>query len=130
MVSSLVRPATNPFVEEFIRRAHADISPSWHETLEGILDETHGIMTYQEDVTKAAMALANFPIDEADQLRKILSKKHKAKQLQDYRVQFFNGAAKNGALPDVINEIWKMIMSFAGYSFCKPPFGKLRTGLV
>ncbi len=120
MVSSLVRPATNPFVEEFIRRAHAGISPPWHPKLDKILDETHGIMTYQEDVTKVAMALANFPIDEADQLRKILSKKYKAKQLQDYRVQFFNGAAKNGALPDVINEIWKMIMSFAGYSFCKP----------
>ena len=120
MVSSLVRPATNPFVEEFIRRAHADISPSWHPRLKGILDETHGIMTYQEDVTKVAMALADFPIDEADQLRKILSKKHKAKQLQDYRTQFFNGAAKNGASQDVIDKIWEMIMSFAGYSFCKP----------
>ena len=120
MVSSLVRPATNPFVEEFIRRAHADVSPSWHPRLKGILDETHGIMTYQEDVTKVAMALADFPINEADQLRKILSKKHKVKQLQDYRIQFSQGAAKNGAPPDVIEKIWKMIMSFAGYSFCKP----------
>ena len=120
MVSSLVRPATNPFVEEFIRRAHAGTSPSWHSKLDGVLEETHGIMTYQEDVTKVAMALADFPIDEADQLRKILSKKHKAKQLQDYRVQFFHGATKNGASLYVINKIWNMIMSFAGYSFCKP----------
>jgi error-prone DNA polymerase len=120
MVSSLVRPATNPFVEEFIRRAHAGTSPSWHHKLDKILDETHGIMTYQEDVTKVAMALADFSIDDADQLRKVLSKKHKAKQLQDYRIQFFDGAAKNGALPETIDEIWAMIMSFAGYSFCKP----------
>ncbi len=120
MVSSLVRPATHLFVEDFIRRAHAGIRPSLHPKLDGVLDETHGIMTYQEDVTKVAMALADFPIDDADQLRKVLSKKHKAKQLQDYRTQFFNGAAKNGATLDVVTDIWKMIMSFAGYSFCKP----------
>lgn len=120
MVSSLVRPATNPFVEEFIRRAQEGSCAFWHSKLQGILDETHGIMTYQEDVSKVAMALADFHIDDADQLRKILSKKHKAKQLEDYRVQFYNGAAKNGALPDVIDEIWRMILSFAGYSFCKP----------
>ena len=120
MVSSLVRPATHLFVEDFIRRANAGIRPSLHPKLDGVLEETHGIMTYQEDVTKVAMALADFPIDDADQLRKVLSKKHKAKQLQDYRTQFFNGAAKNGATLDVVTDIWKMIMSFAGYSFCKP----------
>lgn len=120
MVSSLVRPATNPYVEKFIHLAQADSYISWHPRLEGVLDETHGIMTYQEDVSKVAMALADFSVEDADQLRKILSKKHKAKQLQDYRVQFFHGAAKNGALSDVIEEIWEMIMSFAGYSFCKP----------
>lgn len=120
MVSSLVRPATNAFVEEFIRRAHVGFCPSWHPTLDKALNETHGIMVYQEDVTKVAMALADFSIDDADQLRKVLSKKHKAKQLQDYRVQFFHGAAKNGASPETIEGIWRMILSFAGYSFCKP----------
>lgn len=120
MVSSLVRPATNPFVEEFIRRAQNNSCASWHRKLEGVLDETHGIMTYQEDVTKVAMALADFSIDDADQLRKVLSKKHKAKQLQDYRVQFFRGAEKNRVPLGTIKRIWEMIMSFAGYSFCKP----------
>ncbi len=120
MVSSLVRPATNLFVEEFIRRAQEGSCAHWHAKLKGILDETHGIMTYQEDVTKVAMALADFPIDDADQLRKVLSKKHKAKQLQDYRVQFFKGATVNRVPLETIEKIWKMILSFAGYSFCKP----------
>jgi error-prone DNA polymerase len=66
------------------------------------------------------MALADFSIDDADQLRKVLCKKHKAKQLQDYRLQFFNGAKKNGASQEIIDRLWQMIMSFAGYSFCKP----------
>lgn len=120
MVSSLVRPATNAFVEEFIRRAQEGSCAFWHHTLQGVLDETHGIMTYQEDVSKVAMALADFSIEDADQLRKVISKKHKQRQLQDYYEQFCHGAERNNASPETIENIWKMIMSFAGYSFCKP----------
>ncbi len=120
MVSSLVRPATNAFVEEFIRRAQEGSCAFWHHTLQGVLDETHGIMTYQEDVSKVAMALADFSIEDADQLRKVISKKHKQRQLQDYYEQFCHGAERNDASPETIENIWKMIMSFAGYSFCKP----------
>jgi error-prone DNA polymerase len=120
MVSSLVRPATNAFVEEFIRRAQEGSCAFWHHTLRGVLDETHGIMTYQEDVSKVAMALADFSVEDADQLRKVISKKHKQRQLQDYYQQFCRGAERNDASPETIDRIWKMIMSFAGYSFCKP----------
>ncbi|GKS57190.1 DNA-directed DNA polymerase [Nitrospira sp.] len=120
MVSSLVRPAAIRFVDEFVRRAQGAPYRPWHPRLATILDETHGIMVYQEDVTKVAMALADFSVEDADQLRKVLSKKHKEKQLRDYRDQFCRGAAKNGADPDTIVQIWQMILSFAGYSFCKP----------
>jgi error-prone DNA polymerase len=120
MVSSLVRPATNLFVDEFVRRAQEGSCAFWHDRLRGVLDETHGIMTYQEDVSKVAMALADFSVEDADQLRKIISKKHKERQLHDYYQQFCRGAERNGASPETIDRIWKMIMSFAGYSFCKP----------
>jgi error-prone DNA polymerase len=120
MVSSLVRPAANHFVDEFIRRAQGHSYQPWHPRLESILNETYGIMVYQEDVTKVAMALADFSVEDADQLRKVLSKKHKAKQLRDYYHQFCAGAAKNSVSAAVIALIWDMIMSFAGYSFCKP----------
>ena len=59
-------------------------------------------MVYQEDVTKVAMALADFSVEDADQLRKVLSKKHKATQLRDYHRQFCEGAAKNGASAAVV----------------------------
>src|SRR5205085_1853585 len=85
-----------------------------------ILKETYDIMVYQEDVTKVAMTLAGFSLEDADQLRKVISKKHKARQLRDYYEKFCLGAAKNGALPEIIDKVWAMIMSFAGYSFCKP----------
>ena len=120
MVSSLVRPAAITFVNDFIRRAHGHPHTPLHPLMESILEETHGIMVYQEDVTKVAMALAGFSLDDADQLRKVISKKHKHRQLRDYYHQFCRGAAHNGASPAAIAKIWTMIMSFAGYSFCKP----------
>ena len=120
IVSSLVRPAAISFVHEFVRRAHGALFDPLHPLLQEVLSETYGIMVYQEDVTKVAMALAGFSVEDADQLRKIISKKHKQKQLRDYRRQFYEGADKHGASPPVIDMIWAMIMSFAGYSFCKP----------
>jgi len=120
MVSSLVRPATTPFIRHFLLRAQGlepDDLP--HEKLT-FLKDTHGIMTYQEDVTRTAMILGDFSADEAEQLRKVLSKKHKERQLRDYKQKFFAGARGHGVLERVIEELWGMIMSFAGYSFCKP----------
>ena len=120
VVSSIIRPAANVFADEFIRRAHGRRYPSLHPLLDEVLAETHGIMVYQEDVMKVAVALGGFSVAEGDQLRKILSKKHKARQLQDYQRQFYDGAAARGVPRPTIDQIWAMIMSFAGYSFCKP----------
>ena len=120
IVSSLVRPAAISFVQEFVRRAHGQSYRPLHPILADVLGETYGIMVYQEDVTKVAMALAGFSLDDADQLRKVLSKKHKRRQLRDYRAQFYRGALAQGAMLPAVDAIWAMIMSFAGYSFCKP----------
>ena len=120
VVSSLIRPAANVFTEEFVRRAHGQRYSSPHPLLNEVLHETHGIMVYQEDVMKVAVALGGFSVEAGDQLRKVLSKKHKARQLHDYQRQFYEGAFARGVTLHVINEIWAMIMSFAGYSFCKP----------
>jgi len=120
IVSSLIRPAANRFIQEFVRRAHGHAYHPLHPLVEDVLTETHGIMVYQEDVTKVAMGLAGFSAEEGDQLRKILSKKHKHRQLQDYRWQFFDGALAHGVDMHTIQNVWDMIMSFSGYSFCKP----------
>ena len=120
MVSSIIRPAANVFADEFVRRAHGQRYRPLHPLLDEVLAETHGIMVYQEDVMKVAVALGGFSIEDGDQLRKVLSKKHKARQLRDYRQQFYAGAASRGVQEPVIDHIWSMIMSFAGYSFCKP----------
>ncbi len=120
VVSSIIRPAANVFADEFVRRAHGQRYQSLHPLLDEVLAETHGIMVYQEDVMKVAVALGGFSVEDGDQLRKVLSKKHKARRLRDYQLQFYKGAMSRGVERSVIDAIWAMIMSFAGYSFCKP----------
>lgn len=120
VVSSIIRPAANVFADEFVRRAQGQRYQSLHPLLDEVLAETHGVMVYQEDVIKVAVALGGFSVEDGDQLRKVLSKKHKARQLRDYQRQFYKGATIRGVQQHVIDTIWAMIMSFAGYSFCKP----------
>ncbi len=120
IVSSMIRPAAHRFSDDFVRRAHGQPYRILHPALHDVLGETFGIMVYQEDVMNVAVALGGFSIEDGDQLRKVLSKKHKQRQLHDYQRQFCAGALARGTSVPVIEQIWAMIMSFAGYSFCKP----------
>jgi DNA polymerase-3 subunit alpha/error-prone DNA polymerase len=118
--SSIIRPAANEFIREYIRRLHGGQWDPIHPLLAEVLDETFGIMVYQEDVSRAAVILAGFSHAEADTLRKVMSKKDRQHQLADFRNRFFAGARTRGVSQDQAAAIWEMMMSFSGYSFCKP----------
>lgn len=118
--SSIIRPAANTFINEYIRRLRGEPYEPLHPVLGRVLGETYGIMVYQEDVTKVAMELAGFSAEEGDGLRKTLSKKRNAKRMAEYRGAFSAGASKKGVSAEVIEKVWEMILSFSGYSFCKP----------
>ena len=120
IASSIIRPAANSFILEFVARMRGKPWHSLHPLLDEVLGETYGIAVYQEQITQMAMALADFSAFEGDQLRKIISKKHKAKKLEDYRQMFFTGGLHRGVPEPTLQEIWNQILSFAGYSFCKP----------
>ncbi len=120
MASSIIRPAANSFIREFVARMRGKAWEPLHPLLREVLDETYGIAIYQEQITQMAMALADFSPFDGDQLRKIISKKHKAKKLADYRRMFFAGGAKKGVAQEVLERAWEQILSFGGYSFCKP----------
>ena len=117
--SSIIRPAANDFVREYVRRLHGGAWQHLHPSLKNVLDETFGLMVYQEDVSRVAVAVAGFSHVQADGLRKVLSKKDKIQRLQDYRERFTSGCRKNGVSPEVCTKLWQMMMSFDGYSFCK-----------
>jgi error-prone DNA polymerase len=118
--SSIIRPAANDFIREYVRRLHGGNWEPVHPLLADVLEETYGIMVYQEDVSKAAVALAGFSHADADGLRKIMSKKDKVRKLDDYKARFIAGARTRGVRKDQIEALWDMMMSFSGYSFCKP----------
>jgi len=118
--SSIIRPAANAFINQYIRRLRGEPYKALHPVLDRVLGETYGIMVYQEDVTKIAVELAGFAPEQGDGLRKTLSRKRNHKKLHEYKQQFFSGALGRGAVPAVIEQIWEMVLSFGGYSFCKP----------
>jgi len=118
--SSIIRPASYRYINEYVERLHEKKWEPIHPLLDEILDESYGLMVYQEDVTKVSVKLAGFGPAEGDGLRKALSKKRPGTLLLDYRKQFFEGARKKEVSEGVIETVWQMIESFAGYSFCKP----------
>ncbi|MBW1819095.1 MAG: DNA polymerase III subunit alpha, partial [Deltaproteobacteria bacterium] len=118
--SSIIRPAANTFIQEYLRRLHGGDWDPIHPLLSDVLDETFGIMVYQEDVSQAAVSIAGFSHAEADGLRKIMSKKDREHELGDYFERFHSGAKLRGVSEEKIADIWRMMMSFSGYSFCKP----------
>ncbi len=117
--SSIIRPAAAVFIGEYVRRLQGGSWQPLHPRLEEMLRETYGIMVYQEDVSKVAIALAGFDSSDADALRKVVGKKNKQRQLAEYKQKFYAGAARHGASTQVCDQIWEMILSFSEYSFCK-----------
>ncbi len=117
--SSIIRPAANFYINEYIRRLKGGLYEPLHPKLEEVLRETFSIMVYQEDVSKVAMALADFDASSADDLRKVVGKKHNRDKLEEYRQRFYHNAMANQVRQDICDKIWNMILSFAEYSFCK-----------
>jgi DNA polymerase-3 subunit alpha/error-prone DNA polymerase len=117
--SSIIRPAANRYINEYVRRLKGGEWEPLHPRLEKILDETYGILCYQEDVSKSAVALAGFGEVEADKLRKAIAKKAGGEKLAVYERQFYEGCRKNDISEECIKKIWDMMLSFDGYSFCK-----------
>jgi len=119
IASSIIRPAANRWIREFVKRLHGAPYEPLTPQLEKTLEETYGIMVYQEDVSRVVIDAAGFSPGEADQLRKVLSKKDRALRLPDFRERFFRGGAARGVPEEALVRVWDMILSFEGYSFCK-----------
>ncbi|MCF8059990.1 MAG: DNA polymerase III subunit alpha [Bacteriovoracaceae bacterium] len=120
IAGSVIRPAARRFANIIAERINGKPFEHFHPILKPILDETFGVLIYQEQVTQVAMVMADFDVIEGNDLRKVLGKKHKEKKLKDYKDKFFQGAFDKGIDKKVVDDVWAMILSFAGYSFCKP----------
>ncbi len=117
--SSIIRPAANKYINEYVRRLRGGSWKHLAPQVEAVLAETYGIMVYQEDVSRVAMAAAGFSGAEADVLRKVLTKKRKGLSLENWHDRFFSGCGDNGIANEETVALWEMMQSFLGYSFCK-----------
>ncbi len=117
--TSIIRPASNAFIRVYLERLHGAPYQPLDPSLRDTLAETFGVMVYQEDVVNVCATFAGMPLSSGDGLRKALSKKRPVKQLAAYAEEFFAGAAGLGRDLETARRVWQMVMSFAGYSFCK-----------
>ena len=89
-----------------------------HSDLKEILEETYGVILYQEQVMQIAQRISGFELDEADDLRKAMGKKI-PKVMEQQRNKFTEGALKNGYSEQFSVELFDQIAYFAGYGFNK-----------
>jgi error-prone DNA polymerase len=117
--TSIIRPASNRFIRIYLERLHGAPYAPLDPCLRDTLSDTFGVMVYQEDVVNVCASFAGMPLATGDGLRKALSKKRPVKALASYAEEFFTGAAALGRDGTIAKQVWEMVMSFAGYSFCK-----------
>ncbi|MBC1222449.1 DNA polymerase III subunit alpha [Nostoc sp. UCD121] len=108
-------PLDAGLIPKFINRKHGREKIDYqHQILEPILDETYGIMVYQEQIMKIAQDMAGYSLGQADLLRRAMGKK-KVSEMQKQREKFVDGAAKNGVPKKVADELFEQMLKFAEY---------------
>ncbi|MEA1874753.1 MAG: DNA polymerase III subunit alpha [Bacteroidota bacterium] len=121
--SSIIRPgvARSGMMKEYIRRfQHPDKFEYLHPVMKEQLEETYGVMVYQEDVLKVCHHFAGLDLADADILRRAMSGKFRSKkEFQQIVQRFFSNCRSRGYSEPLIKEVWRQIESFAGYAFSK-----------
>ena len=121
--SSIIRPgvAKSGMMKEYIQRFHHPEKIKYlHPVMKDQLEETFGVMVYQEDVIKVAHHFAGLDLAEADVLRRAMSGKFRSKvEFQRIVEKYFSNCRERGYSDEIAREVWRQIESFAGYSFSK-----------
>ncbi|MBP3038788.1 DNA polymerase III subunit alpha [Bacillaceae bacterium Marseille-Q3522] len=116
-VNALYRPGPMDHIPMFIKRKHGEEHVDYpHRDLQPILENTYGIIVYQEQIMQIAAKLAGFTLGEADLLRRAVSKKKKL-ILDKERGHFVNGAVEKGYGRQTADEVYDLIVRFANYGF-------------
>jgi len=121
--SSIIRPgvAQSGMMKQYIYRFHNPDDFEWlHPIMKELLEETYGVMVYQEDVIKVAHHFGGLDLAEADVLRRAMSGKYRGrKQFEDIKARFFLNCQERKYPGSITAEVWRQIESFGGFSFSK-----------
>ena len=115
---SLYRPGPMENIPEYCRRKHGAPWEPPHEEIRPILEETYGIMVYQEQVMQIAQKMAGYSLGGADLLRRAMGKKI-ASEMEKQRAIFCEGATKRGITAEKAEEVFDLMAKFANYGFNK-----------
>jgi DNA-directed DNA polymerase III PolC len=119
---SLIRPGASEsgmkkiFLERLFGRLPVEYP---HPCLEPVLKETLGNIIYQEQVLKVAVALAGFTPEQADLLRRTMTKERSNRDFAVMRQAFLRQSARRGVSGDIAGTVFEMLVQFANYGFCK-----------
>jgi len=112
-------PMESGMIDDYVDRKHGRKAVAYLvPQLAPILEETYGVIVYQEQVMKIAGVLANYSMAEADDLRKAMGKKI-AEIMAAHRQRFIQGAVANGVTPEKAASIFDLMEKFGGYGFNK-----------
>ncbi len=116
---ALYRPGPMQHIPSFIKAKHG-LEPIHfpHPTLSQILEETYGVIVYQDQVLLIVQAFAGYSLGEADVFRKAMGKKI-PEVMRRERKNFIAGAKRRGFSPELAKEVFDLIEPFAGYAFNK-----------
>ncbi len=116
---ALYRPGPMESIPEYIKRKHNPSLVSYLDPrLKDILDQSYGVITYQDDVMMIAIKLAGYSWLEADKLRKAMGKKI-PKEMEAQKNKLLEGFVAKGMTPKKANDFWLLIEPFAAYGFNK-----------
>ncbi|MCB9957245.1 MAG: DNA polymerase III subunit alpha [Rhodospirillaceae bacterium] len=116
---ALYRPGPMDNIPTFIEVKNGQKAAEYpHPSLQGILEETYGIMIYQEQVMQAAQILAGYTLGDADLLRRAMGKKIQA-EMDAQKARFVDGAVDRGVQKAQAAHIFDLVNKFAGYGFNK-----------
>ncbi len=116
---ALYRPGPMDHIQSYINGKHGKRKPEYlHELMKPILEETYGVIVYQDQVLQLVRNLAGFSLGKADILRRAMGKKDKF-LLDSMKIEFIEGTKNNGIPTDIAEAVWVLLEPFAGYAFNK-----------
>ena len=114
---ALYRPGPMENIPKYVAAKHGEEKPEFlHELLTPILEDTYGVIIYQEQVLQIAQVLANYSLGEADLLRRAMGKKIKS-EMDEQMARFVSGAVENNVEKARAEFIFELVAKFAGYGF-------------
>ena len=117
--NAFYRPGPSSNIDSFIRRKFGKEKIDYFDdSLKEILEDTNGIIVYQEQIMLIANKMANFSLGEADILRRAMSKK-KLSDIEKFQDKFINNSVSNGYSKEKATKIFDLILQFASYGFNK-----------